>query len=345
MTRIVIDCRFAHLHAGLGRYTRAMTTGLLRQGEVDYVLLVNEVGALWCRSLAAEHIVTDIPHYSLREQTSLPAVLAGAKADLLYTPHFNVPWQSPIPFVFTLHDLILHRYPNSAPLHKRLGYRLLMRRAVSSATRIVAVTPFVASELLAVYGSHAADKTAVIGEGVEDHFRPTPRSVCAGALAALRVPERYFVYVGNAKQHKNVSLLLSVFASLPQEHLVIVGDGPEYAGLTLPDNVLRLPTVADEVLPALYSSAVACVTASLYEGFCLPLVEALACGCPVIAPRQSAIPDVVQESESVRLVEPTTEAFCEAICAPPSSRLPQRPWQWDESALQLSRLLRQACER
>lgn len=336
---ILIDCRFAALHAGLGRYSRELVTHLLqRNPPFRCVLLVRSNHEAWIPA-HAETIEADIPHYSLREQTKLPGIIRRSGADLFFSPHFNVPLFCPIPFIVTVHDLILHRYPNRASPLKQWMYRALIGRAVHNAQAIVAVSKFTAHELSETYGSAIARKTQVILEGVSDIYRPIPSSVSHDVLKKHDIHRPFFLYVGNAKQHKNVPLLLSAFAQsgLKDVDLLLVTGGEEARSLHLPPHARILPPVSDEDLPSLYSAARALVTASLYEGYCLPVAEALACGCPVIATNRTVIPETA--AGHAMLIEPTVEAFAHAFRHPPSSSQPFVVGMWGKAAQETELLI------
>jgi glycosyltransferase involved in cell wall biosynthesis len=339
MNTILIDCRFAGLHAGLGRYLRELVTHLLqRPAELRYVLIVRDKKEEWIPD-GALTVEADIPHYSLAEQTVLPRIIRNACADLLFSPHFNVPLFCPVPFVITVHDLILHRYPNRASWIKQIVYRSIIGHAVHKAHSIIAVSNFTAQELSETYGSSIAAKTQVIHEGVNEIYRPVPPSATHDVLKRHNIHRPYFLYVGNAKQHKNVPLLLEAFqkAQLNDVDLLLVSGGEEARALVLPANVRILSSVSDADLPALYSAAKAFVTGSLYEGYCLPVAEALACGCPVIASNRSAIPETA--AGRAMLVEPTVEAFTDALRHSPSLEKPFITGKWARVAEETEALL------
>lgn len=333
MQKILIDCRFAALHVGLGRYTRELVTHLYKQSSSNqYVLLVRNQQEEWIPK-DAQTVEADIPHYSLQEQTVLPKIIRLSGADLFFCPHFNVPFFCPVPFIVTVHDLILHRYPNHASLLKRIAYHCIIGNAVRKAKSIVAVSNFTAQELSQVYGSSIAKKTIVIHEGVSDIYHPLYEKVIEVVLQKFAITRPYFLYVGNAKEHKNVQILIDAFhdANLHEADLLLVSGGPEAASLTLGANVRILPSVSDRDLPALYSGANALVTASLYEGYCLPVAEALACGCPVIASNRTVIPETADGH--AMLIEPTREAFAKAFLHPPTDRARYVVGTWEKAAV------------
>lgn len=347
--RIAIDCRFAASFSGLGRYTREVVLHLvpLAQNE-QYVLIVRSAGESWIDPIRdrVEMIVADIPHYSVAEQTKLPGILRRAHIDLLFSPHFNVPFFCPVPFVATIHDLILHRFPNQASFVKQCAYRILMHRSIRRARSVIAISEFVKSEIRSAYGVSAEKKTTVISEGVDASYTPRSEAGCNQVKTAYGLQKPYFLYVGNAKEHKNVKLLIDAFteANLQEAELVLVSGGPEFGRLLpLPQNVRQLTNVSDADLPALYSGAVATVTASVYEGYCLPVAEALACGCPVIAPDRSAIPEIL-EGRGV-LIEPTVEAFTAAFQQPPARREPVVVGTWEATADRTREILLAAVSR
>lgn len=328
---IGIDCRFGGTLAGLGSYTRALVTHLLRREDpIRYTLFVQSMDEPWLRALTGSPTPyflrpTTYAHYSFAEQTLFPLTIRRSGIDLLFSLHFNVPLACPVPFVATIHDLILHRYPNEAPLWKRAAYRAVMRHTVTQARALITVSQFVAGEVRETYGQSVASTMTVIPEGVEaSFFRRTEREQ-EEVLRKYRIRKPFFLYVGNAKEHKNVPMLVAAFRKLhvPGRSLVLVTAGREAERLELGEGVQRLSSVATEDLPALYSAAAAFVTASLYEGFCLPVAEARACFCPVIALQVGVMPEVVGRGGV--LVEPTVEALASAFASPLPS--PSPPWQ------------------
>ncbi len=347
MTRIGIDCRFASTPSGLGRYTREVTSRLLQRDDGwEYVLLLPPGVHSWIpdHPVAPVQIVRlDIPHYSLGEQTFLPDVLKSAGLDLFFVPHFNIPFFCPVPVVVTIHDLILHRYPNQAHAFKRWAYRTLMKRAITRAEKIIAVSQFTAAEVAHEYGAVAAHKTVVINEGVSDHFHPIAPEEAKFVLQRYGISRPYFLYVGNAKEHKNVPLLLESYrdSGRTDADLILITDGKEADRLTLPPGVRVLTYVEEADLPSLYSSAVACVTASLYEGFGLPLFEAAACGCPVIGTRCGALPELAPIGSLI--VDPSLTAMTEAFRNPPArqTHVPAL-LRWEDTAEKTAQVLRSA---
>lgn len=345
MKTILIDCRFASLHAGLGRYTRELVTHLLRRpAQVRYILLVQNKKEEWIPG-NAETIESTIPHYSLQEQTVLPRIIRNIGADLLFSPHFNVPLFCPVPFVVTVHDLILHRYPNRASWVKQMMYRLIIGHTVRHAQAIVAVSAFTRQEVSDTYGPVAGEKTRVILEGVSEIYRPVPASASQPVLERHAAHRPYFLYVGNAKQHKNVPLLIEAFqkAQLKDTDLLLVSGGAEARALKLPENVRILSSVSDADLPALYSAAKALLTASFYEGYCLPVAEALACGSPVIASDRTAIPETA--AGHAMLIEPTVDAFIKALRNPPSKSDAFIAGTWQKAAEETEDLLLEMIQR
>ncbi|TSC57568.1 MAG: group 1 glycosyl transferase [Candidatus Peregrinibacteria bacterium Greene0416_19] len=346
MKTVGIDCRFASTRSGLGRFTRELVTHLLRRDDPwRYVLFARNPHEEWLHELRPARCqlqAASFPHYSLSEQLRFPRMIYSARIDLLFSPHFNVPLLSPVPTVVTIHDLILHRYPNEAPLRRRLAYRFLFRSAVRRARRVLCVSQFTADELCAIEGEELRPKITVTLEGVSPRFHPLRPDDCQPVLRRYGIRESFFLYVGNAKQHKNVQMLIDAYASLrdPSTSLVLVTGGKETSRLRLVDGVRLVDAVSDEDLPALYSAARVFVTASLYEGFCLPLAEAAACGCPIIGTRRGAIPEVAPPG--ALLVDPTLEAMSAALASPPpAAPAPERKWTWEAVAEHAARVLGQ----
>jgi glycosyltransferase involved in cell wall biosynthesis len=308
MKRIGIDCRLASSPTGLGRYVRELVPALLSESNaIEWVLF----GGEWTENCTqnVQVVRTSIPHYSLQEQFVWPFILRNARLDLLFVPHFNVPLYCPVPFVMTIHDLILHAYPNQTSLLKRMMYHVILKSALKRSIATIAVSRFTASEVAKYYNKICT----VFPQGTHLHFTRATDEVVATIRKKYGLSQRYFLYVGNAKEHKNVPVLVEAFlqANMRDTELLLVSPGVEADDLLYSSNVRRFVNVNDADLVGLYSGAEAFVTASLYEGFCLPIVEALACGCPVIASNTTAIPELAVRG--VQLVEPTLEAFSKAL--------------------------------
>jgi glycosyltransferase involved in cell wall biosynthesis len=341
--RILVDCRFAHTFSGLGRYTREIATHMVNMAESErYILLVRSPRDPWLTGIRGkcDIVPTDIPHYSPEEQTKLPAVMRDLHPDLLFSPHFNVPFFYNLPFVAAIHDLILHTYPNDAAIHRKLAYRILMRNTVKRASHLIAISGFVKDELKRTYGNDAHNKTSVVLQGVDDRYVPQSVTDITHVRDMLGIKRDYFLYVGNAKEHKNVRMLIDSFmeSGIHDAELLLVTNGPEAANLEpLPPNVRFVRDVSDDNLPALYGGARAVVTASLYEGFCLPAAEALAVGVPLIASNRTAIPEVA--SGRALLIEPTREAFAAAFRSPPLAKPAYVRNRWKDTAAETRQIL------
>lgn len=305
-TVLGIDCRFASTHSGLGTYTRGLVLSLVTQ-SVDsmFVLFVRSAEEEWLSTLpktTVRIVIADFPHYSFSEQLLFPRIIRSSGCTLFFSPQFNVPLLCPVPFVCTVHDLILHHYPNQASFLKRSAYRFLLWFAVTRARIIFTVSSATRADLLSRY-SHIESKVHTVYPGIDS----TPLSSPQDSLSALRekyqLSHPFFLYVGNCKEHKNVPLLIDAFLAMgvSTHMLILVCSGKECSALPYHPRIRRLEDVSAEELKALYSSAVALVTATKLEGFGLPILEAMAHDCPVIA---TDVPSVREISQGHALVVP-----------------------------------------
>ena len=318
MPLIGIDCRFGSVYGGLGTYTRELVSALLQRHDPwEYVLFCPEERPSWLESLKlgnrARVIEAPFAHYSLSEQLEFPNLLQDSDADLLLFPHFNVPLSCPIPFVCTVHDLILHRFPNESGWLKRMAYRFVLRQALSRARAVSTVSEYTKSDLRSVYGSVFDQKTHVVYPGINPVFHHRKEAERAPLFARHGLDRPYFLYVGNCKEHKNVQTLVEAYrkAALPSTDLVLVSGGRESAHIQRVEGVRFLSGLNEDDLACLMSGALACVTATLLEGFCLPLVEAMACRTPVLGTWAGPIPEVC--GSHALLAEPTVDAFVSAL--------------------------------
>ncbi len=314
---------------GSGQYTHHLLKALAKADPTNEYVLINPTSKI----RNPQFVESVVEPSALRnlwklwfEQMSFP--LACRHLDLAHVPYFAPPLFPTVPTVVTIHDLIpliLPAYRGS--LLVRLYTQLV---AVASRRAKAIITVSQASQRDIVHHLHVPpERVYVTYEAAGEAFQPVEDET---QLAAIRqkygLPERYLLYLGGFDQRKNVPVLLKAFALLarrqPQVRLVIAGqvparDSPLFPDprcltgkLGLDDKVVFTGWVPEEDKPALLSGATAFVFPSLYEGFGLPAIEALACGTPVIASNRTSLPEVVGDGGI--LVEPTdAEALAEAM--------------------------------
>jgi Glycosyltransferase len=231
--------------------------------------------------------------------------------DVFFSPGYNPPLSSPAPFLITLHDLNhLDRTENSSVL-KRLYYEAIVKRACHQASKVLTVSEFSRGRIIEWSGV-AASKVVNVGCGVDNAFHVD------GPKADYPFP--YLLCVSNRRLHKNEFRTIEAFAAsktAAQLHLLFTGDpSPEIMkcveGVKLGSRVHFAGVVPEKELPSLYRGAQGLIFASLYEGFGLPAVEAMACGIPVIASNTTALPEVA--GDAALLVDPmSVEEIADAI--------------------------------
>jgi glycosyltransferase involved in cell wall biosynthesis len=221
--------------------------------------------------------------------------------DLFFSPGYNTPLSCPSPFVFTIHDLTHIECPESIRPHLHLYYATVMKWACRRAARILTVSQFTRERIIAWSGV-SPEKVVTVGNGVDSTFRPEGDS--------FGLPFPYLLCVSNRKPHKNEFRIVEAFAKANLDamiHLVFTGQPTAKLGrwietLGVASRVNFLGTVLDDKLPSLYRGAEALVFPSLYEGFGLPIVEAMACGTPVVTSNAAAMPEVADTA--ALLVDP-----------------------------------------
>jgi glycosyltransferase involved in cell wall biosynthesis len=291
-------------------------------------LVCRPADAAFVRALgpAFEPIVAQAGHYSATEQVSIPWLVRKARADLFHAPHYVVSPFTHCPTVVTIHDCIHLRFPQYLPNRAALVYaRWMMRSAAHRARRILTVSQASKGDILSYLGVPAS-KVDVIYNALDERIATPPT---AEDLARVRerflLTDPFVLYAGNIKPHKNLDRLIEAFARV-REHvpgdlkLLIIGDEiSKYQNLRrlvhrcqLHQHVRFLGFVSDATLAALYRMAAVFVFPSLYEGFGLPPLEAMASGAPVVTSNVSSLPEVV--GDAALLIDPLDAgAIAEAI--------------------------------
>jgi glycosyltransferase involved in cell wall biosynthesis len=250
------------------------------------------------------------------EQTSLPRRLKKDGAQILHGPAHAMPRFSGIPSVVTVHDLSFFRMPETLPRAKAAYLRAAMRDAAKRAAALIAVSQFTRDELVAVLGV-SSDKIHVVPNGCDPAFRPIPADEIEGWRRAQGLPDRFILTVGTLQPRKNLGTLLEAYAGLHQAvparnadgnptppALVIAGAagwgdhdlGTRAESLGIAEHVHFPGFVPADDLPRLYNAATCLALPSMYEGFGLPVLEAMACGTPVLVSDASSLPEVAGDA-------------------------------------------------
>ncbi len=314
-----------HHHAGLGRYAYELLLALAEAARENIysIFYNNPRQARVAPSLHGFPAYTTPLSYKPWRLSALLAHFARLSQDRLFpgvdifhaTDHL-LPRFFRIKSVFTLHDLIFLFHPETHKPLNRWFLALMMPRFLRAADAIIAVSECTKRDAVRHYGI-PEEKITVIYEGVSPRFRPADPETVRAVRAKYGLPERFILYVGTIEPRKNLTALLEAYAALLSRNtryaarLVIVGKkGWLYEGffrrlreLGLEERVHFTGYVPDEDLPALYSAATLFVFPSLYEGFGLPVLEAMACGTPVVCSGTSSLPEVA--GDAALLVDPT----------------------------------------
>jgi glycosyltransferase involved in cell wall biosynthesis len=232
----------------------------------------------------------------------LTQYLRSAAPRLFFSPGYNVPLGNPCPFVFCIHDLNHLFFRESSNVLKRAYYATVIRPAVARAELIFTVSEF-SRRAICEWADVKEDKVIDVGNGVSEVFKP--QGPCFGGA-----DRPYFLLVGSHRPHKNFERVLRAFAASGLARdcmLVSTGEPTPQLGqligkLQLTGCVLFVGAVPEEDLAGLYRGALALIFASLYEGFGLPIVEAMACGTPVLTASVTSMPEVA--GDAAILVDP-----------------------------------------
>lgn len=286
-------------YSGIGRYINGLLSGLKNRSRFQYTLIKNPES-----QLAADegwfYLESKTPIYSLQEQWTIPFL--SRQSNCLHIPHYNAPVFTPQKLIITIHDLIHLYFKNDLPSKAAQIYASALLPAIAKrANAIIAVSEFTKKTVVEKLRINP-NKINVIHHGVNPIFLNPLES-------APNSNDRYFLYVGLIKTHKNVGLLISAFRKLLKQSsfsdlkLILVGrpdlkQGPVKKwvdGIKNEPGIVLKESVDDQVLKNLYSGAWALIVPSLIEGFSFPVLEAMALGVPVIGARAASIPEVLGE--------------------------------------------------
>lgn len=244
------------------------------------------------------------------EQTRLAALTR--RLDLLHGLAYALPLACACPAVVTVHDLSFLRYPTAFRRLNRAYLSWITRVSIRKARRVIAVSESTRQDVIALCGA-PADRVVAVPNGVAEEFRPADRAEVAAFRQRKGLPERFFLFLGTLEPRKNIERLLDAYALFLKDQgaraaaapsLVIAGaKGWFYEAifarverLKLADRVFFPGFVPTAELPWWYRAADLFIYPSLYEGFGLPVLEAMACGTPVITSNASSLPEVAGDA-------------------------------------------------
>jgi len=316
--KIGIDARFYGPRVGgggIGRYVSELITHLQEiDHENEYVLFLKKENFHECVITNPNFYkrMVDVHWYGIKEQQIMPKEIKLSGVDFMHYPHWNIPVFSRIPFIVTIHDLILLEQRRSARtttksslVHgfKYAAFRTILEIAIHKSKHILTVSKYSKQSLLKHFKIKSKDIT-VIPNGVQPPIaRPSV------SLTPHGIYDPFFLYVGNAYPHKNLEVMVDAFSNIvidnPYIQLVIAGRRDvfskrleEYArekGISN-EQIRFVDTPSDEMIAALYQEARAFIFPSRIEGFGIPPLEAMTHGTPVISSSASVMPEILGEA-------------------------------------------------
>ena len=321
--KIGINALFMHYPTtGSGQYLTNLTKALAEvDNHNDYILLGPQPTS-HAENSPLPYQVHPVAGFARRteniekvfwEQLACPAAARATKADLLHVPYFAPPLVPRTPTVVTIQDIISLRLPAYRPTGKVQMYMNLVARAAHRASMVITISQHARQDIIDVLHI-PSERIRVIYQAVGEEYQPvTKQEQIKAARKQYGLGERYIFYIGGLDQRKNVPQLVRAFAHLqaqigdPHLQLFISGNPDKQKGPLFPDprpvaadlgmsGQIIYRFVEEEDKPAIYSGASLFVFPSIYEGFGLPPLEAMACGTPVVCSNRTSLPEVVGDA-------------------------------------------------
>ncbi len=333
MKRYVLDARTAADHfPGIGRYVSQLARHLVPQLADDEALLLlhnPQAQSRWflpAPQANVQWVATTVSPFSLAQQWQIPRLLRQVNATVYHSAYTLMPYRPGVPTLVTLYDLIPEQFPQLVSPQARLLARLATRLALRAGRHFLAISEATRQDFLRCYPVKPGQITAV-PLAADEQFKPQPKTVVTALRHKLNLPERYVLYLGINKPHKNLVRLVEAWATVVNDlptapPLLIAGrwDARYEAVKTavahhhLHEHVRFLGSVDDADLPALYSGARLFIFPSLAEGFGLPVLEAMACGTAVACAQTSSLPEV--GGDAVAYFDPSdSQAMAQTLLA------------------------------
>jgi len=312
--RIGIDARLfgTKQAAGIGVWVEELIGNLIKLDKVNQYIITMlpktaEFFPFYAPNLKKQ--VVRFPHYTYSEQFLYPRILRKLKLDLIHYTNFNTPiFFKGIKNIVSIYDLTLWFYPGrkQRSLFRRTIYRYVIKKSCENASRIIAISHKTKEDIIKCLNIDPQKIDVVYAAAPKRNKVMIDSRKVDQIFSKHNISRPFFLYVGQWRQHKNLVRLIRAFALFKRQYgldyqLVLVGSIDKYAPeipktikqLGLQDHVITTGYVSDTSLPIFYDKAAAFVFPSLYEGFGIPPLEAMAAGTPVISSNASVMPEVL----------------------------------------------------
>ena len=323
--RIVIDMRFLSVPGtGVASYAEGLIDGIVKNKippEDEYVFLIPQGFDVQKRDIKFETCNT--PVVTIQQHLLMPFYLLKAKPDVYHYPHFDLPFAFNTVSVITIHDLKYIKMPDlfyRKSKGKSLLMRTTMRNSIRRARKVITVSKSTKEDIVNVL-KVPPYKIEVIYEACDSCYRVAP-GLTDFVIKKYNIQLPFLLFVGEIRPHKNLSRLLKAFKQVKYKDYYLIIVGRNYLDykepfklvekLGIQNRVKFLKFVPKKDLVHIYNAATVFILPSLYEGFGIPVLEAMACGIPVITSNVSSLPEVA--GDSALLIDPyDVESMTDAI--------------------------------
>lgn len=291
---------------GITSYIEGLMNGIINSKEYlndEYIFLVPQ--GFERQNEHIRFVISNIPVVNMKQHLMMPFYLQRLKPDVYHYPHFDLPFSYKTISIITIHDLKYIKFPElfyERSREKSFIMKTVMKNAIKRSKKVITVSESTKYDIVNIL-KVPQDKIKVIYEAYDSDFRMLSASHNnANVLKRFGIKQPFILFVGVHRPHKNLCRLLEAFKHIKYKNYSLVIVGRKYRDynkpfelmekLAIKDRVKHLDFVTKEVLLHLYNAATVFVFPSLYEGFGIPVLEAMACGTPVITSNVSSLPEV-----------------------------------------------------